>query len=333
MFKQTSLLFFVLLIVLSGCSRENRDSVSLQAETTFSGTSVRISSPDTTQGAGSMPTPTSSPVIARSPVPPASHDMSNFSVTSAQTTSGNAETLAANVNVQDRNVRRLVTNSSLQIKVEDLDESTRIINGLMNKYGAFPASVMFRENSRDYTLRVPSMFHQNFLHELKEIGEVTHYQETTEDVTLQYYDLESRLNTRRALIITFQGYISRATNIQEILLLETRIAELQREIDDVGRQFRRMNDLIDYSTISLRLELLEQEVASPATVEHNEFIGRIKMVMSGFGNFVSGIVVILLSIVVYGIPSILILLFLYWLLFGKIGILKKVVSFVSGKKH
>jgi hypothetical protein len=213
--------------------------------------------------------------------------------------------------------------------VEDLDGSIRELNTIMNKYGAFAASISVYGSSREYVLRIPSIYHGNFLEELMETGAIISYNETTEDVTLQYYDLESRLNTRRELISTFQSYISRATNMQEILMLETRIAELQREIDDVGRQFRRMNDLIDYSTV--RLEYLKQ-IEPIATLKNDTFLERIKAVFSGFGNYISGIAVILLSIAVYGIPTIIIILFLYWLLFGRIGVIKKIIGIATGKK-
>jgi hypothetical protein len=158
------------------------------------------------------------------------------------------------------------------------------------------------------------------------IGKIINYEETTEDVTLRYYDLESRLNTKKELIKTFQSYLDKAKNIEEILSVESKLSELQTEIDDVGRQFKLLNNLIDYSTI--RLELL-----GPISAANygKETIGeKIKGLMNGFGDFVSTVTVILLGIIVYGIPSIIILLLLYWVLFGKIGILKKIFRFISG---
>jgi hypothetical protein len=289
MFKQTSLFIFVVLVILAGCSR---------------GSSSYSSAP-----------------------------MTRYSEAEYQETTvsnENTEALAVDVNnSQDRAVRRLITRSDLLIMVENLEESIKELNTLMNKYGAFAASIYVYGNSREYVLRIPSIYHGNFLEELMETGAIVSYNETTEDVTLQYYDLESRLNTRRELISTFQGYISRATNMQEILMLETRIADLQREIDDVGRQFRRMNDLIDYSTVKLELIKQMETVAAP---QNDTLLDRIKGVMSGFGSYVSTIAVILFSIIIYGVPTIIIILFLYWLLFGRIGIIKKVIGFVTEKK-
>jgi hypothetical protein len=132
------------------------------------------------------------------------------------------------------------------------------------------------------------------------------------------------LNTKKELIITFQNYLGRAANIEEILSVERRIAELQAEIDDLGRRFQLLNDLIDYSTI--RLELLGPTSAV------NSF-ERIKGLMTSFGNYISMIIVILLAIIVYGIPSVIILLLLYWVLFGRIGLIKKLFRLMSEKTN
>ncbi|MDR0474140.1 MAG: DUF4349 domain-containing protein [Treponema sp.] len=231
-------------------------------------------------------------------------------------------------NIQETSIRKLITNSNLQIRIENMDGGVNKLAEIMGRYGTYASSINIWENSREYTLRVPAAKYKNFLDEIMLIGNIIRFNETTEDVTLGYYDLESRLNTKRGLIITFQNYLGRANNIEEILSVEKRIAELQAEIDDIGRQFRLLNDLIDYSTI--RLELLGP--ISVSNYGRETILERIKGLMIGFRGYVSTIVVALLAIVVYGIPAIIILLLLYLLLFGKIGILKKSFKFVSGKK-
>jgi hypothetical protein len=232
-------------------------------------------------------------------------------------------------NIQETTLRKLVTSSNLQMRIENLDGGINRLNGIMDRYGTYASSINVHENSRDYTLRVPANKYKNFLEEIMEIGNIIRFNETTEDVTLRYYDLESRLNTKKELIITFQNYLGRANNIEEILSVEKRIAELQAEIDDVGRQFRLLNDLIDYSTI--RLELLGPISAS--NYGRETIWEKIKGLMTGFRGYISTIIITLLAIIVYGIPTIIILLLLYWLLFGKIGILKKCFKFISGKKE
>jgi hypothetical protein len=110
--------------------------------------------------------------------------------------------------------------------------------------------------------------------------------------------------------------------MEEILSVERRLAELQAEIDDVGRQFRLLNDLIDYSTITL-------ELLGPISTA--KFSERVTGLMASFGNYVSMIFLVLLAIIVYGIPAVIILLLLYWVLFGRIGLIKKAIGLLSEK--
>jgi hypothetical protein len=231
--------------------------------------------------------------------------------------------------IQETTIRKFVTSSYLQIRLENLDGGINKLNEIISRYDTYASSINIYENSRSYTLKVPTQNYTLFLEEIMKIGKTINYEETTEDVTLRYYDLESRLNTKKELVKTFQSYLNKAKNIEEILSVESKIAELQAEIDDVGRQFRLLNNLIDYSTI--RLELF-----GPISVTNygKETIGeKIKGLMNGFGDFASVIAIILLAIIVYGIPSIIILLLFYWVLFGKIGILKRVFKFISGNKE
>jgi len=231
--------------------------------------------------------------------------------------------------VQETTNRKFTTSSNLSIRIENFDGGVNKLNEIISKYDTYASSVSIYENSRSYTLKVPTQNYKNFLEEIMKIGKTINYEETTEDVTLRYYDLESRLNTKKELIKTFQSYLGKAKNIEEILSVESKIAELQAEIDDTGRPFRLLNNLIDYSTI--RLELL-----GPITVTNygKETIGeKIKGLLNGFGDFVSAIAIVLLAIIVYGIPSVILLLVLYWLLFGKIGILKRIYKSLSGTKE
>jgi hypothetical protein len=259
----------------------------------------------------------------------------DYTVTNYEQTSQDAQSRSRN-EIFDENIpvtpettiRKLVTNSNLELRSENLDVCINKLNTLMDKYGTYASNVSIHENSRNYTLKVPALKYKYFLEEVMEIGKIINYNETTEDVTLKYYDLESRLNTKRELIKTYQGYLNRAKTIEEILSVESRIAQLQAEIDDVGRQFRLLNDLIDYSTIRL-------ELWGPVAVTYYEkdtIWEKIKSLMAGFGGYVSAILIVLLAIAVYGIPSIIILLLLYWLLFGKIGLLKKFFKFITGVK-
>jgi len=215
--------------------------------------------------------------------------------------------------------RKLIKRANISVRVENLDSAEDSVKALLKKYNAYAASSNIEENSRYYSLRVPANNYDIFLAETGGMGRLINRYENTEDVTLRYYDLEGRLANKKELLKTFQAYLGKAKTIEEILSVEARISDLQYEIEGTGIQFRNLANNIDYATIDLNL-------FGPVTSAPNQeltFGERIKQLFGGFGGFLSAVAMVLLGIVIYGIPILLLLGLLYLLLFGKIGLAKK----------
>ena len=215
--------------------------------------------------------------------------------------------------------RKLVKRANLQLRVEDPSVTEKPLAALMEKYKAWPASTGVYENSRDYSIRVPSSSYEAMLGELTGLGRVVRRNEHAEDVTLRYYDLESRLATKRELLKTYQSYLGKASSIDEIMKVESRIADLQQEIDWTGTQLRNLSSLVDYSTIDLEITgpLGTSSYSSPSLGE------KMRELFGSFGEVISSGLVVLIGIIIYGVPVVLIIILLFWLLFGRIGLIKR----------
>jgi hypothetical protein len=215
--------------------------------------------------------------------------------------------------------RKLVKCAYARIRVENLEAADTYITNLMNEYNAYSASTYIEEYSRVYTLRVPAQYYDAFLSNINGMGRLLSRNETTEDVTLNFYDLEGRLATKKELLRTFQAYLGRANSIDEILSVEARIAELQYDIEGTGIQLRNLANRIDYATI----ELYILGPAGITPIQNITFGEQLKQLFSNFGKFLSTVGVFITGFIIYGIPVLLILGLLYWLLLGRIGLLKK----------
>ena len=238
-----------------------------------------------------------------------------------------AEETAAMFANDDPPRRRLVRRAEMRVRVEDLERAGDEIGALMHRYGAFSSSSNITETAHRHTIRVPASLYDSFIASVSGLGQVLHRIENTEDVTLQYFDLESRLATQRELLDTFRSYLGRAANINEILSVEARIAELQRTIDWTGRDLRRLGDLVDYSTVTLSIE----GRAGPGAFVGPTLRERMGDLFDGFGRFLSGALLFAIGFVIYGIPVLLAAAFLYWLLLGRIGLLKRLFRLAAGK--
>jgi hypothetical protein len=222
--------------------------------------------------------------------------------------------------------RKLVRNASIYLRVQDPEAAEGPLTAAMEKYGAYASSKRFSENSRHYTIRVPSVSFEAFFAELTGMGKVLSRTESAEDVTVRFYDLEGRLATKQELLKTFQSYLGKAQNIDEIMTVEKRIAELQQEIEWTGTEFRALADLVDYATIDLALTGPAASVSGPGLGD------RIRDLFGGFGGVAATALVVLLGVVMYGLPSLLLLTFLFWLLFGRIGLIRKLWGLAAARK-
>jgi hypothetical protein len=224
--------------------------------------------------------------------------------------------------------RKLTKRAELRLKVEDPAATEKPLTELMEKYGAWPASSGIYENSRNYSIRVPLASYGDMLSELAGLGKIIRRTEYAEDVTLRYYDLESRLATKRELLKTYQGYLGKASNIDEIMSVESRIADLQQEIDWTGTQFRNLANLIDYSTIDVEISgpVSSSSYSKPTLGE------KLRELFGSFGDVASSALVVLLAIVIYGIPAVFFVVLLFWVFFGRIGLLKKLWRLAAEKK-
>jgi hypothetical protein len=263
------------------------------------------------------------------PEAPAFRDMSNLY--GSLENQSNAAVTAQETRgvVPDSAQRKLVKNASLRIRVEDPAAADTSITALMEKYRAYASRSDTGENSRSYIIQVPADNYGLFLTEAGAMGRVLRRSESAEDVTVRYYDLEGRLATKRELLKTFQSYLGRAKKIEEILSVEERIAELQSDIEGTGQELRRLASMVDYAAVSIEIfgPLGADSAARPGLGE------RVLELFVFFGEFASTLVLVLAGIVIYGIPSILILVLLFFLLFGKIGLLKKLWRLAAGKKQ
>ncbi|MCL2800313.1 MAG: DUF4349 domain-containing protein [Treponema sp.] len=242
-----------------------------------------------------------------------------------ETPSSNNDSISSNLNTSQH---KLIKRGSLRFRVEDLEASDAFIISQLEKYNGYSASTAIVETSHTYSLRVPAEHYDIFVTELGDLGRLLNRTESTEDVTIRYYDLEGRLESRRELLRTYQSYLSRARNIEEILSVEARIADLQREIDSTGSQLRNLSNLIEYATVNLTIY-----GPTSAPVRYENSLGeRIVNLFKGFGGFLSSIAVIIIGFIVYGVPLLAILLLIIWVFFGRIGLLKKLWLFVFAKK-
>ena len=102
-------------------------------------------------------------------------------------------------------------------------------------------------------LRVPSDQLDAFAARLKGLGHLQSFSESSEDMSEQYTDTESRLKTQQAKMERLNALMAKAENVEDLVALENAIADTQYLIDSYTGQLRGIDSKASEATLSMTL--------------------------------------------------------------------------------
>lgn len=109
-----------------------------------------------------------------------------------------------------------------------------------------------------YTLRIPAEKLDSFLAQTEGVLNITSSTESTTDVTLEYYDVESRINTLKAKKAALEDMLTKAQTLDEILLIQNDLYAVIEDIEAYQSQLNLLAGKVNYSTVTLTVkEVLE----------------------------------------------------------------------------
>jgi len=204
--------------------------------------------------------------------------------------------------------QKLIRNVSMQAETEDLDALLKVMEARLKELGGYvekkevyrgSANAQQGSRSASLTLRIPAEKADAFVEKVGEAANITSTTEDVKDVTLQYVATESRiaaLETEQARLLEL---LSKAATMNDLLLIESRLTEVQTELEEVTSQLRLYDNLVDYATVQLRV----QEVREYTQPEEEGFWQRIGSGLSrnfkNLGVFLSNLLVFLITSVPY----------------------------------
>jgi hypothetical protein len=159
---------------------------------------------------------------------------------------------------QEEKIRK---NASLNLEVEksDYSDTKLAIDKLMTEHKGFYTykneSVHTRNQADYYTYRINIKFDKdNFdtiIEEFRILGDVKYFSIDASDLTAQYYDVASYKEAAEQVKSRVQALLARATEIDDIISIETKLASLQRQIDGYQKQLTNLDRQTEYSQLSL----------------------------------------------------------------------------------
>lgn len=116
------------------------------------------------------------------------------------------------------------------------------------------------------TIRVPSSRFDDALAQLKRLeGEVVSSSVDAKDVTDQFVDVQARLSAKKAEEQQYLSLLARANTVDEILKVQSALAQTRTQIEQLQGQVNSLKTRIDYSIITLSVSPLGPAVPQTGT--------------------------------------------------------------------
>lgn len=163
---------------------------------------------------------------------------------------------------------KMIYTANIEAETMDFDACSADLEKLVEQMGGYleyASSNSYGDGYRSgtYTARIPAARFKAFLKSVGDIGHITYQDKSSENISEQYYDIESRLATQRTKLERLQALLARAENMEDIITIESAIAETELQIEQLTGSLRQYDALVDFSTVYIQL----REVSRLSDVE------------------------------------------------------------------
>lgn len=226
--------------------------------------------------------------------------------------------------------RKLIKNGYIQLEVASLQEAEASIKNWCASFGGYIESNNQNERNGSMSVRIPSSSFEAAMDSAGNLGSVKSKNVSSQDVSESFYDLQTRLETKKIMRERLQKYLESAKDIKDMLEIERELNSVISDIESMEGRMKRLTGQIDYSQIYVNYELPFRSDENHGFVMP-DFGDGFRRFVSTVLDFFIGFFKIICYIIIFGIPLIAALGFFYWLLFGKLGLLKRLFKRLRGK--
>ena len=125
-------------------------------------------------------------------------------------------------------------------------ESQEVYNG--SSYSSY------RYRHAQLTIRVPAENLEGLIEQVRGASNVVSYNESVEDVTLTYVDLETRilvLETERDRLLEL---MEQAETMSDLLEIEARLTQVRGNLESINSQLKVLQNQVNYATVELYID-------------------------------------------------------------------------------
>ncbi|MXY22604.1 MAG: DUF4349 domain-containing protein [Dehalococcoidia bacterium] len=162
--------------------------------------------------------------------------------------------------------RIIVRTADMVIVVDDIQAAIDDISRMADSMGGWVVSTdRSRKHDGSVSIRVPAVSLDLAIEELRELAKDVETEITTsQDVTDEYYDLQSRLKNQQATEAALIRLLDRAENVEHALAVQRELSNVQENVERLLGRIKLLEETSAFSLITVRLRLAPLDMAIDA---------------------------------------------------------------------
>lgn len=211
--------------------------------------------------------------------------------------------------------RKIIRNAYVTIETKEFDTAAEEIRRTVQENNGYIEFSALHSGggsrSAEYTCRIPAESYNDFCGAAQSVGSVVYSEESTEDTTAEYIDVESRLKSLRAQEETLLALLEKSGTLEDMITVQDKLSEVQYRIESYTAQLNALSNLVDYSTVSITLnEVKTYTPVEPSFGERiaNAFADMLAGLKNAMESLVIGAVYMLPLWIVVGVVLVVVLI-------------------------
>ncbi|NUM52343.1 MAG: DUF4349 domain-containing protein [Candidatus Hydrogenedentes bacterium] len=160
----------------------------------------------------------------------------------------------------------LIKNATVTVECDDARTATNTLVGTLQSAGAYVSNLnefvdALGRRTVTMQVRVPADKFDQSISSLESLGKILNKQVSTEDVTEEYVDTDSRVRNLKKTEERLIDHLNRAAQLEDILRVENELTRVREQIERMEGRLRFLTNRVSFSTITVTLQ--EKAKAEP----------------------------------------------------------------------
>lgn len=213
------------------------------------------------------------------------------------------EESADDINVQASKERKIVKNYNIQAETKTFEIFYRNLNTKINSLkGIIDNQSVDNSNNIDnqkkrylyMTVRIPTGSEDDFYDFLNDNLNITYRNESQEDITDNYNDINLRIETLKEEQKRLNDLFAKANTVEDLVKIENRMSDISYEIQRLENRISNLDKNVNYSTFTINVNeviILTEPVenipsADDLMIRFNENLEKCKLFLIGIGIYI-----------------------------------------------